>query len=120
MYSSTIFFNGVTRTTRAKAETKKQNILPSHIVILDDDDYDDGVGYGRGQKQRHVHADQQYTPGFGELHLRRRELGDKLVDDRRLSYPGVPGPQATATVRRRVVEHFASRSLCVSCPTVVS
>jgi len=77
-------------------------------VILDDHDDDDGIGNGRDQEQRDVHADEQYAPDLSEFHLRRRELGDQLLDDRRL-LPVVFRPQLTAVVvaLRHVVEHFA-------------
>lgn len=81
--------------------------LPPHVVILDDYDDDDGICDGRDQEQRHVEADQHDAPGLGEFHLRRRELGDQLLDDRRLSHARrVLRPQADAAVPcRRVVEH---------------
>jgi len=74
-------------------------------VILDDDDDDHGIRSGRDQEQRDVHANEQYAPDLGESHLRRRELGDQLLDDGRLV---VLRPQLTAVVVpvRRVVEHF--------------
>lgn len=86
--------------------------LPPHVVVLDDDHDDDGIGYGRDQEQRDVHADQQYAPGFGEPHLRGRELGDQLLDDRRLAHAArVLRPQAVvAFAGRRVVEHPRVRS----------
>jgi len=77
-------------------------------MVLDDHDDDDGIGDGRDQEQRDVHADEQYAAELSEFHLRRRELGDQLLDDRRL-LPVVFRPQLTAAVvaLRRVVEHFA-------------
>lgn len=79
-------------------------------MILDDHDDDDGIGNGRDQEQRYVHADEQYAPDLSEFHLRRRELGDQLLDDRRL-LPVVFRPQLTAVAvvaLRHVVEHFAA------------
>lgn len=77
-------------------------------MILDDHNNDHGIRYGRHQEQRHVETDQQDASGFGELHLRRRELGDQLIDDCRLLQPGrVFRPQTAAIARRRVVEHIS-------------
>jgi len=78
-------------------------------VVLDDHDDDHGVRYGRDQEQRDVEADQHDTSGLREFHLRGREFGDQLVDDRRLFEPGRvfrPQAAAAAVARRRVVEHF--------------
>lgn len=63
-------------------------LLPAHVVVLDDHDDDHGIRYGRDQEQRDVEADQHDASGFGEFHLRRRKLGDQLLDDRRLLQPG--------------------------------
>lgn len=62
--------------------------LPAHVVVLDDHDDDHRIRYGRDQEQRDVEADQHDASGLGELHLRRRELGYQLLDDRRLFQPG--------------------------------
>lgn len=84
-------------------------------MVLDDHDDDHGIRYGRDQEQRDVEADQHDTSRLGEFHLRRRELGDQPLDDRRLFQPGrIFRPQAAAITRRRVVEHFVCRQyVCV-------
>lgn len=92
----------------------EHTLLPPHVVVLDDHDDDHGIRYGRDQEQRDVEANQHDTSGLGEFHLRRRELGDQPLDDRRLFQPGlIFRPQAAAITRRRVVEHFVCWQ-CVS------
>lgn len=83
-------------------------------MVLDDHDDDHGIGYGRDQEQRDVESDQQDTSGFGEFHLRRRELGDQLFDHSRLFHADrIFRPQTAAITRSRVVEHIFVCRLCV-------
>lgn len=79
-------------------------------MVLDDHDDDHRIRYGRDQEQRDVETDQHNTSGFGEFHLRRRELSDQLLDDRRLFHPDrIFRPQITDITCRCVVEHFVCR-----------